>query len=115
MPTVFVADDSALARRAIVRRVSAAGLVVVEGASAVLDAAVDVAGLSCALVDLDLGDGDGTQLASELRRRSPGLPIAFFTGGAPQELLARAAEFGPVFLKPAQLDQALAWITRNAT
>jgi len=114
MTTVFVADDSALARRAIASKVSAAGLAVVEGESAVLDAAVDVAGLACALVDLDLGDGDGTQLASELRRQSPALPIAFFTGGAPEAVLARAKEYGPVFFKPAELDRAIDWITRNA-
>jgi CheY-like chemotaxis protein len=115
MPTVFVADDSALARLAIVRKVSAAGLAVVEATSAVLDVAVDVAGLSCALVDLDLGDGDGTELAAALRQRSPALPIAFFTGGAPADLLARAAAFGPVFTKPADLDRAVEWISENAT
>jgi CheY-like chemotaxis protein len=114
MTTVFVADDSALARRAITTKVHAAGLAVVEGASAILDAAVDVAGLSCALVDLDLGDGDGTQLASELRRRSPALPIAFFTSGAAADVLARAKEYGPIFFKPSELDRAVDWITRHA-
>ncbi len=115
MNTVLVADDSAAARHVIVGKMSAAGLQVVEGESAFLDAQLDVGALACALVDLDLGDGDGTQLASALRRKSPALPIAFFTAGAAPDLLARAAVFGPVFSKPVDLDRAVDWVRANAT
>jgi CheY-like chemotaxis protein len=107
---VLVADDSAVARRLVVRQVAADGVEVVEVASARLDDAIDAATLSCALVDLDLGDGYGTDLAAELRRRSPALPVAFFTAGAPNELVAAAAKLGPVFAKPGDLDRAVEWI-----
>ena len=88
---------------------------VVEGASAALAPAVDVGGLSCALLDLDLGDGDGTELARALRRAAPGLPIAFFSAGAAADLVARAVTVGPVCTKPDELDRAVAWIQANAT
>jgi FixJ family two-component response regulator len=66
--------------------------------------------LSCALVDLDLGDGYGTDLAAALRQKSPALPVAFFTAGASGELLAAAAKLGPVFAKPGDLGRAVEWI-----
>jgi DNA-binding response OmpR family regulator len=111
---VFVADDSPLAREAVARRLRKAGLRVVEGESAVLDPALDVASFACALVDLDLGDGDGPQLAEALRRIAPALPIAFFSAGAPAELMDRATTWGKVFAKPAELDDAVAWVRSQA-
>jgi hypothetical protein len=45
-----------------------------------------------------------------LRVVSPSLPIAFFTGGASDELLERARAIGPVYLKP-DVEPLLAWVS----
>jgi DNA-binding response OmpR family regulator len=99
-----------VARRAVVRRLTAEGRRVVEGDSSKVPRGLSARTLSCALLDLDLGDGDGADLARALRRTTPKLPIAFFSAGAAEELVARASKIGPVFKKPDQLDEALRWV-----
>lgn len=113
MRPVLIADDSAVARVSVAKRVRAAGLSVVEQESAAGASAVDAATLSCALLDLDLGDGDGTDVAERLRAAERELPIAFFSSTKAPETLARASTFGPVFAKPDELDAAVDWITRH--
>jgi CheY-like chemotaxis protein len=110
---VLIADDSAVARVSVARRVRADGLVVEERDSVASAASVDIDGLSCALLDLDLGDGLGTEIAERLRSEHGALPIAFFSSTSSPEVLAQAAAFGPVFAKPDELDQAIDWIRRN--
>jgi len=110
---VLIADDSAVARVSVARRVRADGIEVVEEESAAGASAVDTADLACALLDLELGDGLGTDVAERLREAQGALPIAFFTSTRTPEFLARAAAFGPVFAKPEQLDQAIDWVRRH--
>jgi DNA-binding response OmpR family regulator len=110
---VLIADDSAVARVSLARRVRAEGIEVEERDSAAGASAVDAADLACALLDLELGDGFGTEVAERLREGQDGLPIAFFTSTLAGEVLARAKTFGPVFAKPDQLDQAIDWVRRN--
>ena len=107
---VLIADDSAVARVSVARRVRADGIEVVEHDSAASASAVDSTDLACALLDLDLGDGLGTDVAEQLRAGQGALPIAFFTSTSTPEMLARAMTFGPVFAKPDQLDQAIDWV-----
>jgi CheY-like chemotaxis protein len=108
---VLVADDSAVARLTLVRRLRSPGLHVVEADSAAAARAADPAALACALLDLDLGDGDGVQVALALRAARPNLPVAFFSAEAEGSLLAlRAADIGPVFRKPDALDAAITWV-----
>ncbi len=110
---VLIADDSAVARVSVARKVRAAGLDVVEQESAAGASSVDAAALACALLDLDLGDGDGTDVAGRLRASNGSLPIAFFTSERTPESLARAAAIGPVFAKPDDLAAAVAWILQS--
>ena len=107
---VLIADDSAVARVSVARRVRADGIEVEEQDSAAGASSVDAANLTCALLDLELGDGLGTDVAELLRKGQTALPIAFFTSTCTPEVLARAATFGPVFEKPEQLDQAIDWV-----
>ena len=107
---ILFVDDSALARVAVTRRLEAVGLSVVTLASAAEAAGVDGAAFSAALLDLELGDGFGTDVAARLREGAPGLPIAFFTAGGPAEILEAAARIGPVFSKASELDDAVRWI-----
>ena len=111
MPTVLVVDDSSTARRALATRFVSDGFEVREAASAQAARAIDCDGLTCAVLDLQLGDGDGTDLAVALRAKRPTLPIAFFTGGAVPSLVENARCSGPVFLKT-DLPSLLAWVRR---
>jgi len=113
MPTVLLVDDSPLARRVIARRLLAEGFQVREEPTAAAARAVDAMSLACAVVDLELPDGDGTDLAAALLTRRPSLPLAFFTAGASAALVERARAHGPVFTKP-QLEPLVAWIKRAA-
>jgi DNA-binding response OmpR family regulator len=106
---VLVADDSALVRDILTRRAVHLGFEVVPCDSVLATRKVDAAGLACAMLDLDLGDGRGTDVAAELRASRPGLPIAFFSSGTPEQTAAARA-FGPVFLKPDDLEDAIAWL-----
>jgi CheY-like chemotaxis protein len=110
---VLVADDSAVVRFTVARRVRAAGHDVVERDSAASAETVDPSTLACALLDFDLGDGYGTDVAQRLRAVEQELPIAFFTSSKPAEVAGRAAGLGPVFAKPDELDAALDGIERN--
>jgi len=109
-PVVLLADDSAVARLAVARRLRADGFEVLEQASAVLPNTETLARVACALLDLDLGDEDGTAFGRMLLAHHAELPIAFFSGTASSDLLARARALGPVFAKPGELDAAVAWI-----
>ncbi len=114
MPAVLVVDDSAVARLAVTRRLRAEGIDVVELESATLPEEETIERLTCALLDLDLGDENGCDLARSLRARRSDLPVAFFSGTASAELLERANAMGPVFAKPAELEAAVAWVRANA-
>lgn len=113
-PRVLIADDSAVVRRTLVGRVESAGFEVVEHASCAGASTVDAHTLSCALLDFDLGDGFGDDVAGQLRSQRPSLPIAFFTSTADEATAARIGAHGPLFAKPEELESALAWITKNA-
>lgn len=110
---VLIADDSAVARVTVVRRVRAEGFDVVEHDSCASASTVDGSTLACALLDFNLGDGFGVEVAERLRAAQESLPIAFFTASK-SEASERAAAFGPVFAKPDELDAAIDWVARNS-
>jgi len=114
MRTVLVVDDSPVARRALALRLAAEGIDVREAASVATGRSVDVADLTCAVIDLQLDDGDGPDLAAALLARRPGLPVAFFTSAADAALAGRARAQGPLFVKP-DLDAVVAWVIRTVT
>ncbi len=106
---IYIADDSAVVRGALARRLEAAGLVVHQGGSAKDSRDVQIRSFACALLDLDLGDGDGVDVAELLRVHQPDLPVAFFSGGAAAEVMTRARAIGPIFSKPDDMDAAVSW------
>jgi CheY-like chemotaxis protein len=112
--SILFVDDSAVARAATVRRLGERGLPVTALGSWREAERVDPTHFAAALLDIELGDGFGPDLAAWLRRTSPGLPIAFLTGGGPASSLAAARAFGPVFEKAAGVDEAIGWVVAAA-
>jgi DNA-binding response OmpR family regulator len=112
-PVLYV-DDSALARACAARMLAERGVAVTMLASTEEAAAVDPAGFAAALLDIELGDGLGTDLAARLRVAAPGLPVAFLTAGGPEEALAEAHRIGPVFSKLGGLEDAIGWLAARA-
>jgi two-component system, OmpR family, response regulator len=112
MRTVLLVDDSAVVRRVLARRLEAEGFQVSEAPSMGAARKVDFATLGCAILDLELPDGDGTDLARLLVERRPGLAIAFFTMGTAPSLVEGARARGPVFVKP-DLNPVVAWVRRT--
>jgi two-component system C4-dicarboxylate transport response regulator DctD len=108
MPIILVVDDSPVARRAVARRLQAEGLDVREEGSAGAARATDATQLAGAIIDVELPDGSGIDLAADLRARVPSLPVAFFTATASPTILAQAGAHGVVFRKP-DLDPLVAW------
>jgi DNA-binding NtrC family response regulator len=115
MPSILLVDDSPVALRALAQRLASEGFEVREALSAAAARNLDSATLGrlqCAILDLQLADGDGTDLAASLAGRRPSLPIAFFTAGATPSLVECARGRGPVFLKP-DVTPVLQWVKRT--
>ena len=109
MATVLIVDDSPVARHVLGARLRAEGLRVREaGSAASAEGIGSIESLLCAVLDVELGDGDGIALAATLRARRATLPIAYFTG-ADGALRGRAAAHGPVFSKD-DLGALVAWV-----
>jgi CheY-like chemotaxis protein len=115
MPSILLVDDSPVALRALAQRLTSEGFDVREALSAAAVRKLDgptLARLHCAVLDLQLADGDGTDLAAALMGRRPSLPIAFFTAGATPSLVECARGRGPVFLKP-DVTPVVQWVKRT--
>lgn len=101
MGLVLLVDDSPVVRLLAARRLRAAGLEVEERDSFAAAQRVP-AGISCALLDYDLGDGRGSDLVPLLGD----VPFAFFTS---EEDTTSLGKLGRVFRKPDELDAAVVW------
>ncbi|MEO8800598.1 MAG: response regulator [Polyangiaceae bacterium] len=113
MPKILIADDSLVVRHALRAQLVAKGAEVVATGGFVEASAVDVTDLDAALLDLDLGDGDGLTLYHALRAKRPTLPIAFFSSEDDTPLGNDARMITTVFSKD-RLDDAVAWALSRA-
>ena len=99
--TVLVVDDSKLARivagKALAqlqpdwRRVEANG-----AAEAI--ALVEAGGIDLALIDFNMPETNGLELAGDLRGRSETMPIAIITANVQDEVIARARAINATFV-----------------
>ncbi len=112
MPKILIADDSLVVRHALRARLVAKGAEVIATGGFVEANAVDVADIDAALLDLDLGDGDGLTLYHALRAKRPTLPIAFFSSEDDTPLGNDARMLTTVFSKD-RLDDAIAWALKR--
>src|SRR5262245_24805956 len=97
-PLVFIVDDEASVRRALVRLLRKSGYEVAAFAAAedFLAAAHPSPGPSCALVDLALPGLDGLELQALMRERGLELPVVFVSGRGDVESGVRAMKEGAV-------------------
>ena len=105
----LVVDDSPLVRRRVTVALARIGFAIVEAGSFAEAAAIDPMGFTCALLDLDLGDGNGADLAEIYRGKAPELPIAFFSSETSGIIWTKAQTYGMAFTKPDGLESAVAW------
>ncbi|HEX7871327.1 MAG TPA: response regulator [Sphingobium sp.] len=116
--TTLIVDDSKLAR------IVASKVLVelhpdwekIEAGSAaqalevIADNAVDIA-----LIDFNMAEKDGLELAAELRAMRPDMPIAIITANIQDEVIARAREIGAAFVaKPVTTDGLSAFLSGAA-
>jgi CheY-like chemotaxis protein len=113
MRKVLLVDDSPVARHVLARRLAAEGFEVREESAATDAGFAGDGAFACAIIDLELADGDGDSFAAALLRKHASLPIAFFTAGAPAAVRQRARRLGPVFDKP-DIEAIVAWTKQAA-
>ena len=107
---ILIVDDSKLARMAVVKALNAhyPDWTRVEAANAddalnsMKQSAADVA-----LLDFNMPGRDGLDLAAELRRLNPKMPVGVISANHQQEIVNRARALGASFLPKPLTDQAL--------
>jgi CheY-like chemotaxis protein len=106
--TVMIVDDSKLARIVAGKAVSElqpAWQKVEAGSAALALELLENQTVQIALIDFNMADKDGLELASELRVLYPDMPIAIITANVQDEIIARAREIGAAFVpKPVTVD-----------
>jgi signal transduction histidine kinase/ActR/RegA family two-component response regulator len=105
---VMVVDDDPMVRGVVVRQVTLAGFrsVLAAGTAEEVEAffAREGESVDVALLDVNMPDCSGPELATRLRERDPFLPVTFMSGVDPKGM--DTAELGDSFLaKPFSLDQ----------
>ena len=110
---VLVVDDSRVARATVTARLAEIGLGSRDAAGCVDGSSVDLTTVGAALLDLELGDGTGVELARTLRTATSALPIAFLTSAPTSRLATEARELGPVFEKGPGLGLAIRWAAQQ--
>jgi len=97
-PRVLLVEDEPLIRMLTTDMLDALGFTALEagtGAEALAIDERDLASLAGLVIDLGLPDYSGEEVARQLRRRRPDLPVILTTGADASDALARLAGDGP--------------------
>lgn len=107
---VLIVDDSKLARMAVIKALNAlhpdwSRVEAANADDALTALAKDAPDL--ALLDFNMPGRDGLELAVELRKLKPGMPVAVISANHQQEVINRARDAGASFLPKPLTEQAL--------
>jgi DNA-binding response OmpR family regulator len=112
-PRLLVVEDDVTVARALSRTLARVGYSVALARSCA--AARSLAqSFDLAILDLDLPDGNGADLARALISEGKVPSVLFFTGSSDTSLLARARGLGSVVMKSLGTSPILAWLSANA-
>jgi two-component system response regulator RegA len=110
---LLVVEDDVTVARALSRTLARRGFAVAIARSCAAARAL-AQSFDFAILDLDLPDGNGVDLAHELLAGSRVPGVAFFTGTRDAALLARARRVGTVIEKAAGTSEILALLTQDS-
>lgn len=99
--TILIVDDSKLARMAATKALKALEPDWTRLEAAGFDEALGIANATLpdiALLDFNMPGKSGLELAEELQRRKPGMPIALISANQQQEVIDRASALKAFFL-----------------
>ena len=107
---ILVVDDSKLARMSAAKALTAlrpewTRLEATNASEALVLA--DEVPIDIALLDFNMPGQDGLELAAELRRRRPRMPVAVISANQQTEIVERAHKVGAIFLTKPITEQAL--------
>jgi DNA-binding response OmpR family regulator len=108
---LLIVDDEVATGRSLSRVLRAAGHLVSVAASCAEGRAASGV-FECAVLDIDLGDGSGIDLAHELLARGSVLRVVFYSGSMDDEVLARVADAGALVVKSEPISRLLAEVER---
>ena len=114
-PRILVVDDDPEIATMLSRSLTRRGFAIETTASAD-EALARVANTTyeAALLDLVMPGQDGAALATQLRAKIPGLPVALLTGYTHSPLLAAAERQGvAVFIKPVVIQEIVEYLERE--
>lgn len=111
---LLIAEDDVTVARALSRTLARRGFSVAIARSCAAARAFDER-FEFAVLDLDLPDGNGVDLARELLANGRIPNVVFFTGSNDPALLARARRVGPVIMKSGGTSEILALLTHDSS
>lgn len=115
MTRVMLVEDHAAFRQALAFMLNReSDMTVVRQAGTVAEAREDMSGVDVAVVDINLPDGTGIELISDLRRANPEGMVLVLTASSNRSEMAQAVETGAAGLmqKTAPIDEITAAIRR---
>ena len=108
---ILVVDDSKLARMVMasaLRRLRPEWTLVETASANEALAAVSAGKIDIALVDFNMPDIDGLELAARIQKSHPGMPVAVVSANIQDEIIGRARELNAGFIPKPLTDDALA-------
>ena len=110
---LLVVEDDVTVARALSRTLARRGFAVAIARSCAA-ARTLAQHFDLAVLDLDLPDGNGVDLARHLTASGRVPSVVFFTGSSDAALLARARRVGPVVMKASGTSEILALLTQDS-
>lgn len=108
---VLVVDDSKLARMVMasaLRRIRPEWMLVETASADEALAAVSADKIDIALIDFNMPDTDGLELAARIHGTHPGMPVAVVSANVQEEIIGRARALNAGFIPKPLTDDALA-------